>query len=231
MEALKRVWSAVFPSPCAITEDERKSHNDLGKKLMQCGEIKNIKLLNDYGKQEYDRLYDVFNKLDEKANEIIKYLGGGTALASLASIVSIKPEQTALIYWLMPAFFMSIVSIGYAFWARRPIKNYPMPSSAYDNANIVIHFKDDAEKAIPFLVSMWSLCTIKAHHINECKGRLVANSYLCYLIAVAFLGLPLVAMAWGLYQPKVTTAPVLMAKDITTSPGSTAATPPGQQQP
>ena len=74
----------------------------------------------EYAVGAYERTSKTFDKLDDKASDIIKYLGGGTGLFTIAALASMRPENASLVFWTLPSFASAIVSIYYAAMARKP---------------------------------------------------------------------------------------------------------------
>lgn len=73
-----------------------------------------------YSKDLYDKYRAIYKDLDDKANEIIKYLGGGTGLFTLAVLLNITPRNAVIVGWTLPSFLLSIISVYLAMKSRQP---------------------------------------------------------------------------------------------------------------
>jgi hypothetical protein len=74
----------------------------------------------DHGIQNLERAYKVWADLDNKANEIIKYLGGGTGILAATSLVKADAQNAWIFLAFVPALFVAIISIFFAALARQP---------------------------------------------------------------------------------------------------------------
>lgn len=203
----KLLWALSCPRCYPPDQKLEQSCKELSLELGNTADSApaSLKYLFDYGKQEYDRIYDTFNKLDEKANEIIKYLGGGTALVSVGTLIALKPDSLSLIYWIIPSFLASLASITYAFLARAPMR-YDTPSKVCGFLKLAIHIKD-VDKATGMMAPVWDVLIKKATLINEFKGKLIKRSYLWYITAIGLLILPLMRASFGFGSPEKETKP------------------------
>ncbi len=68
----------------------------------------------DYAKFQFERANQIYRELDDKANDIIKYLGGGTGLFTLAAIANTTPRNLWVIIAAIPSFALAVVSIALA---------------------------------------------------------------------------------------------------------------------
>ena len=73
-----------------------------------------------YATDSFERSLGIFHKLDDKANNIIKYLGGGTGLFTLAALANTNEKNAAIIGLVFFPFAASLVSIFFACLARQP---------------------------------------------------------------------------------------------------------------
>jgi hypothetical protein len=62
----------------------------------------------------------IYKELDDKANEIVKYLGGGAGLFTLAVLLNFTYQNVFIIKCAMPSFILSIISVYFAIKSRQP---------------------------------------------------------------------------------------------------------------
>jgi hypothetical protein len=88
----------------------------------------------DYAQQYYEKLSKVWKELDDKANEIIKYLGGGTGLFALGLMT--KDLDPRVIRAALPAIGCALFAVFSAVLARKPNEVWVLPDAkaAYDYA-------------------------------------------------------------------------------------------------
>jgi hypothetical protein len=144
----------------------------------------------DYGKYKFERASLVFVELDQKANEIIKYLGGGTGLLTIAALAQIRPENAFYFLCALPAFVLAITSIYFAVYARQPVEAIEPPSvkAAYRYAE---SFGDSAKATF---VGQWHQTCQCLDVVNEKKAARVFLATWFFLFAIAFLLLPFIAI-------------------------------------
>jgi hypothetical protein len=94
------------------------------------------KWTTDFAKTSFEQLHAVFDSLDTKADAIIKYLGGGTALVTLGTIATVTPQNAWLVLLLLPSVCCALVSVRYAVLTRIPTTTTfpPTVKDAYDFA-------------------------------------------------------------------------------------------------
>jgi hypothetical protein len=94
-------------------------------------------LVTTYQRELYSRLCDTDKILDEKADTIIKYLGGGVALIAFGALVSIKPEGrqaiigAVAIFCLLPSLILSSLAVRRAVSVRRPQPSTLLPDVSF----------------------------------------------------------------------------------------------------
>ncbi len=81
-----------------------------------------------YARENIERAYKIYGDLDNKANEIIKYLGGGAGILTAASLLSIREDHAWIYLCFTPALLSSLVSVFFAVLARQPNPVYLPPS-------------------------------------------------------------------------------------------------------
>jgi hypothetical protein len=130
------------------------------------------KWVSDYAKSLWEHRLKLFAVLDDKADGIIKYLGGGTGLFALGVLAKVD-SSTAYIAWCtMPAVLLALCSIGLAMWSRRPRLSAGLPSvkNAIDYAN---NLPKESEALGAFL-GQWNLACEDMRLVCARKAILVA---------------------------------------------------------
>jgi hypothetical protein len=110
-----------------------------------------------YARELYDR-YDKTDKLlDEKADSIIKYLGGGSALITVGTLISIKGDNYSscvlaivAIVSLLPSLACAIYAVSNAIQGRRPRASGSLPPVKF--AVEIAEYNKSKEKIEP---SLW----------------------------------------------------------------------------
>src|SRR5208337_1808625 len=91
----------------------------------------------DYACETHNHIWERYKELDNKANDIIKYLGGGVGLFTVGTIANISSQNVWLVVCAIPSFLVSLASIFFAVLALQPnpVKLPPTVESAYNYAN------------------------------------------------------------------------------------------------
>jgi hypothetical protein len=142
-----------------------------------------------YAQDRFKRLEQICRELDDKANEIIKYLGGGTGLYTLAVVANNSPGKRWVILMAVPAFLLALISIALALRARQPIPT-PGPPSIQGATQYADSYEHLAQA---FFLGQWhQTCVGMELAIREKAARIqVANFYL--FATIVTLLLPIVA--------------------------------------
>jgi hypothetical protein len=74
----------------------------------------------EYARDSVDRALKIFERLDDKANEILKYLGGGAGLLTAAALLGIKDDHAWIYLFFAPSLGTSLVAILFAIMASKP---------------------------------------------------------------------------------------------------------------
>jgi len=143
----------------------------------------------DYAKFQFERADRLHRDLDDKANDIIKYLGGGTGLFTLAALANMTPQNVWVIFASLPAFALALISIALAARARypNPTKEPPAIKSAYMYAE---HLEDKTAK-IRF-IGQWHLTVEGMHLAIKAKAVRVKLATKCYVWAIVSLAIPII---------------------------------------
>jgi hypothetical protein len=142
----------------------------------------------EYAKTTYETLHDSFDKLDDKADAIIKYLGGGSALIVLGAIATVRSDNAWLVLLLLPSLICAIRAINLAIQARSPM-DFPLPPPVTKAIEYVEEYKEAAEATF---ISSWHESIEGLDVVREQKAKLVARASAAYYHAVVLLLIPLV---------------------------------------
>ena len=153
-----------------------------------------------YAQQLHER-YDKTDKaLDEKADSIIKYLGGGSALVTFGALLSLKTDTRATcilglvaMVCLIPSLAAAIMAVSHAIRVRRPRASGSLPpvKFAIDMAEF---YKTEDQVKLNLWLIFHPLCEA-AYFRNLQKAKLVNSTHNCYQWAMILLLIPVVGMA------------------------------------
>ena len=143
-----------------------------------------------YGEDLWKFRNDVFKALDEKADSIIKYLGGGTGLFALGVIAKADTSNAWLIKWVLPSLVLAILSVGFAIWARFPKETPGLPSVK----DLVIGYLDKVPDEMSQFVWQWHYACVHMKIVCDNKGWWIMLSSWAYCGAIACLCLPVVVI-------------------------------------
>ena len=152
----------------------------------------------DYAQHTYDLLHDTFKYLDEKADSIIKYLGGGTAIAALAAVASVTGENAWAVLMLTPSLCCALKAVRLAMKVRAPVKT-PGPPTIYE---AIRYAEFHREKAEATFLGLWFATCEGLAAVNAKKARELHGASRWYYRTLACLALPLLAWpVWRLVEP------------------------------
>jgi hypothetical protein len=143
----------------------------------------------DYAKILWEYRNRVFVSLDEKADSIIKYLGGGTGLFALGVLAKVDGSNWYIAVAAMPAVACALLAILFAILARRP--------SAFPGLSTVETAKDyaDAEEsssaALAGFLGQWNLACEAVRLICQRKASRVEVAAWFTYAALVLLAIPL----------------------------------------
>ena len=152
--------------------------------------------LYEYCKFCFERALKIHSTLDEKADGIIKYLGGGTGLVTIAAISNARAENSYLYACLIPSVFFAILSILVACSARLPrtISDMPPVEAAYQLAKMKGEGDQRVGKA--YFIAAWHQNVEHIHAVCKTKARLVSWSHWLFGLSIFFLPVPLIMAAY-----------------------------------
>lgn len=152
----------------------------------------------EHAKDLWDERRKHFASLDEKADSIIKYLGGGLGLLSVGILAKVDANNAYLVGWTLPAVVCAIASLFLAAIARKPNSVPTLPP--IDAAVGYAEEGKEKKEAQAIFLGQWHLICEGQRLANRRKAQWIVWATFFYCLALAFLILPL-AFA-GLYPPQ-----------------------------
>lgn len=156
-------------------------------------------LVIEYMKLLYERLQAGEKVLEEKADALVKYLGGGTVLATFGSIWAFKSDsKTSLeitgltLSCLLPAFYFAVTTIRRATKVREPDVAVTLPASDFPIKCVEHYSKKEVAQINVWLIyhPMCAACLLR----NERKAELLKSAHRNYTLLMFSLVLPIVMM-------------------------------------
>ena len=204
-QKLKQRSKAVLPDPVTALKLILFSPEDVEAQILSHPDYENAIKFKDtidpkdgidyewvleYAKYQFDRADRLYKELDDKANDIIKYLGGGTGLFTLAAIFNTTPQRLSVILASIPAFLLALVAVALAARARQPnpAREPPSIKGAYGFAE---HFKN-AKLAQAGFIGQWHATCEGMHLAIKAKGERVQHATRFYVWAIVSLAIPIV---------------------------------------
>ena len=166
----------------------------------------------DFARKLHEWMEKTDDKLDEKADSIIKYLSGGSALITLAALLSVKLDSPNTIKFglvilacLIPSLVAAVASIYFAIKVRIPQPN-ASPPPIPDAVTIAELYQGKEKKLVPehnvVELNLWlilnPICEV-AYFRNKTKAGHVKVAHRLYLVSIALLVSPLIGGAIRLY--------------------------------
>ncbi|WP_157369944.1 hypothetical protein [Zavarzinella formosa] len=167
----------------------------------------------EYARELFDRSEKTDRLLDEKADSIIKYLGGGSALVTFGALMSIKADSpnaclmgvVALVF-LIPSLVCAVAAVRYAIMVRMP-RASAMPPNVDFAVKMAEFYKDKDAIQLNLFLILSPICEAAVHrNIQKSKG--VSAAHRAYAWAMGLLILPVLAMAICLLVLWATTVPL-----------------------
>src|SRR5262249_35193791 len=137
-----------------------------------------------------------FVALDEKADSIIKYLGGGTGLFAIGVLSKIDASNIHIALATLPAIISAILSVLIATIVRKP---HPVPNlptvmnakEAYADANA------SGTAGLGAFLGQWNLACERMAVVCKWKSKLLETAVWLFFAAIALLLFPLlVGIIW-----------------------------------
>lgn len=161
----------------------------------------------EYAEKHYRWLEERFQYLDEKADSIIKYLGGGTGVIALAAVAGITRDNAPIILLMVPSVLLALRAIYLAVSARNPDKTDMPPGIT----GAVQYAESYGEKGRTIFMGQWHQSCEGMALVVSRKAEKVKQANWFYFWALMCLLFPLVVgVAWKWTQPVRPVPPVLV---------------------
>jgi hypothetical protein len=151
----------------------------------------------EYAKTLWEYRNKTFAGLDEKAESIIRYLGGGTGLFAIGAIAKVETSSRWIAASALPAIICALVAIYFAFRSKKPDPFPGMPSIQKAKA-YADDLKNDNEAKAAFL-GQWNAVCEHARLICDRKAVDVYRASVLAFVALTLLILPLLT---AIFIPK-----------------------------
>lgn len=157
-----------------------------------------------YARELFER-YDKLDKaLDEKADTIVKYLGGGSALVTLAALVSVKTDTFSscllgliALVCMIPSLVAAILAVAAAIRVRQPRASATLLPVKFA-VEMAEHYKLKDNTELNLWLMFHPIC--EAYHFRTFrKSSWVKRAHDCYRWAIGLLLFPVVGMAITLF--------------------------------
>jgi hypothetical protein len=175
--------------PACIVRDQAYLDARKFKDEIRAGDEVEYGWVWNYAKDLWAHRTKVNEILDNKADAIIRYVGGGAGLFLLGSLLNLNKENAFFMAWSLPAAITAVVSLVFATLARLPSAKASLPhvASAVEFAN---HYKLTKHAKCAFLGQFHLSLEILRLSCN-CKSRYLKWSTWFYVGALAALSIPL----------------------------------------
>lgn len=149
-----------------------------------------------YARELFESCEQTNKTHEEKADSIIKYLGGGTALITFGALVSVKTDtiaSTTMAFWvlicLIPSLLFAMRALGSAIRARMPASVASLKSVEFA-VQMAEYNKDKDKTDLNLWLMLHPICESYQGR-NAKKAELVKRAHRDYLRAIALLSVPL----------------------------------------
>ena len=152
-----------------------------------------------YARELHERYEKTEQSLDDKADAIIKYLGGGSAAVTLGALVSIKLDTwkstaagAAALACLLPSLVYAVRAVRAAVQVRRPRSAASLPPVDY--AVRIAEFYKTKDRIEPNLWLILHPLSEAAHYRNLLKAKSVEDAHGYYRQSIGLLIVPIVGL-------------------------------------
>lgn len=153
------------------------------------------KWVSDYAKIVWDDYNKACAALDEKAESIIKYLGGGTGLFVLGVLSKVDASNRHIAAWTLPAIACALIAMFLAMRAKKPAAYPCLPPVRQAKTYADSHKIEGTATAI--FLAQWNLACEKAQFSCDRKAALVARAAYAAYSTLILLLIPLtVTLIW-----------------------------------
>jgi len=143
--------------------------------------------------EEYKRLEARVDKLDEKADGLIRYLGAGSGLIALISTYTTVDWFTFSIQ-IIPALILFFLALVFSGVARKPEK-LPIPPhtrTAFEYADA--YEKEEAKASFAAMVGAASIGLALA---STYKGALIRRAFFCFILGIMWMAITAIYLKIG----------------------------------
>jgi hypothetical protein len=190
--AIRSLWKIVQPTPIE-SRPEYQEAETFKRTIEPTQASESYEWVWDYSKDVYDRISKMNSVLDDKANDIVKYLGGGTGIFTVGLLSNMDNSNVSVFVWALPSYFFALFSIWLAILARKPNTAYSPPSvkSAFEYAD-----DSDMEKPKASFIGQWHLACVGMRQSVAIKSIRVEAATWMFFCAIGLLILPVMFAVW-----------------------------------
>jgi hypothetical protein len=157
-----------------------------------------------YARELFERYEKLDKSLDEKADSIVKYLGGGSALVTLGGLFAIKTDVWSncllglvALACMIPSLVVALRAVSAAIRVRQPRASATMLPVKFAVDMAEFHKQKDNTELNLWLM-LHPIC--EAYHFRTFrKSFLVKRAHSCYRWAIGLLLLPVIGMTITLF--------------------------------
>ena len=80
-----------------------------------------------YAKWKYEHYENTWRSVDQKADTVIRYLGGGLGLVAIGTLLSINENNSLAALGILPSMICALIAVWYAVKSRGPLE-YASPT-------------------------------------------------------------------------------------------------------
>jgi hypothetical protein len=150
----------------------------------------------DYAKGLWEYRNKVFVSLDEKAESIIKYLGGGTGLFALGALAKVDTSNNYIAFSALPAIGAALLAILFALLSKMPSAFPGLP--AVKEAKECADDLETENAATGAFLGQWNYACEMARLVCGRKARRIAWATGFAYVSLSLLLLPLLV---AIYYP------------------------------
>jgi len=153
-----------------------------------------------YARELFERYEKLDKSLDEKADSIVKYLGGGSALITVGALLSVKTDNSnscligfVALVCMLPALVVALYAVAAAIRVRQP-----RASASFLSVKFAVDMAEYHKKKDKTQLNLWLMFhpICEAYHFRTfTKSELVKRAHDCYRWAINLLLLPVLGMA------------------------------------
>jgi Type II secretion system (T2SS), protein G len=150
----------------------------------------NYKWVADYAKYLWEDYNNDYSAMDEKAESIVKYLGGATGLLIIGVLFKVDAANSYIAISTIPAVICSLIAIGLALMAKQPAPFPRLPS--IQQTKTYSDYHKEESPAVGAFLGQWNLACETARLICDCKAGLLKKTMIAAFSSLVLLLVPLV---------------------------------------